>query len=223
MGVVADKADRPTVWYLFNRRFMCRAPLLATMSIDDIKQFGMPTTGNPVIDQEMSKEWPVRMLSIAEMEDIFNRGYSIRLMKYDDSKTVYEFIRNHLLVWRNFFEMAGNNRVPQETIDELIRLDAFAAAVYEPAKHLFTHEIATSLFSAYRQKRRLGGFMSKNTFIASATQAERKRQQRTDPATANADQKEKEESNYPSLTPAFHKHKVGSMAYDRTIGGIEWK
>jgi hypothetical protein len=103
MNAVLAKEDRPTVWYLFNRRFMCKAPVMATMSVDDIKQFGMPTTGDPMIDKEMSREWPLRMLNIAEMEDIFNRGYSLRLTKYSDSKTVYELIRDHLLEWRSFF------------------------------------------------------------------------------------------------------------------------
>lgn len=223
MGVVTDKESRPTVWYLFHPRFLCKAPLLATMSVEDIRRFGMPTTGDALIDQEMNKEWPTRMLSVAEMEDIFNRGYSIRLLKYSDSKKVYEYIRDHLIAWRYFFENAGNNRVPQETIDELIRLDKFAAVVYGPAKSLFSKETATSLFGLYRQKRRLGGMMSKNTFVQSSEQQERKRAQAAGDSTATEDVKKKEEVDYPSLSSVFHKQKVETFAFDRTIGGIEWK
>jgi len=224
MGVVTDKANRPTVWYLFHPRFLCKAPLMATTSVEDIRRFGMPTTGDPLIDQEMSKEWPLRMLSIAEMEDIFNRGYSIRLQRYADTKTVYEYIRDHLIAWRYFFENAGNNRVPQETIDELIRLDKFAAVVYGPAKSLFSKETATSLFGLYRQKRRLGGLMSRNAFVESSEKQERRRAQAAGEIPAATEEvKKKEESDYPSMSSVFHKHKVETFAFDRTIGGIEWK
>jgi hypothetical protein len=110
--------------------------------------------------------------------------------------------------------------VPQETIDELIRLDKFAASVYVPAKSLFTQEIATSVFSAYRQKRRMHNFMSKSSFIASSEKEERKKQNAENPSS---DTPKKEEDQYPSLSSVFNRQRTDSFAYDRTAGGIEWK
>lgn len=219
MGVVQDKKEtRPTVWYLFNRRFMCRVPPLALRSIEDIKMFGTPTTGNPLLDKEMEQEWALRMLNIAEMEDCFNRGYNVRLAKYSDSKVIYELITDHLISWRTFFETVENNRVPDETIDELIRLDKFATAVYVPARHLFTETTAQTIFGRYRQARRSASLLSRNMF----TKQEAKEQEKEVDETG----KKKGRPERTSMASSFNRQRTSALsaAWRQTdIGGKEWK
>lgn len=220
MGVVQEKkkASHPTVWYLFNRRFMCRVPPLALRTIDDIKMFGTPTTGNPILDKEMEQEWALRMLNIAEMEDCFHRGYNVRLVKYSDSKTIYELIIDHLVEWRNFFDVATNNRVPDETIDELIRLDKFATAVYVPARHLFTEETASSVFGRYRQARKAASLLSRGMF---AKQAEKDAENEI-----GEDGKKKGKPDRTSMAGIFSRHRASTAAShwrEADIGGKTWK
>lgn len=219
MGVVQDKKEtRPTVWYLFNRRFMCRVPPLALRSIEDIKLFGTPTTGNPLLDKEMEQEWALRMLNIAEMEDCFHRGYNVRLTKYSDSKVIYDLITDHLIAWRTFFETIENNRVPDETIDELVRLDKFATVVYIPARHLFTEETAQTVFGRYRQARRAASLLSRNMF----TKQDAKNQEQE----VDENGKKKGKPERISMASSFNRQRtsaLGSAWRQTDIGGKEWK
>lgn len=210
--------QRTTAWYLFNKRFQVRIPDQATRSLEEIKQFGVPTTGDPVIDREMSKDWGMRYLCIAEMEDIFNRGYDVKVLRYSETKVIYELISNHLLEFRRFFETVMNNRVPDETIEELIRLDKFAAAVYEPAKHLFTREIAQSILGRHLQERRQSTFLSKSMFNKHVTPAgtETTNENKT---MAPGDVEGKPTSDAPervSMVSMFQRQRT-------TIGGNSWR
>lgn len=219
MGVVQDrKEDRPTVWHLFNRRFMCRVPPLAIRTIEEIKMFGTPTTGNALLDKEMEQEWALRMLNIAEMEDCFNRGYNVRVVKYEDCKTIYGLITDHLLIWKTFFETAENNRVEEETIDELIRLDKFATAVYIPARHLFKVDEANSVFGRYRQARKSASLISRGMFA---------RQEAKDKENEiGEDGKKKGKPERTSLASTFSRQRSTALSNtwrEKDIGGREWK
>lgn len=156
--------QRTTAYYLFEKKFMCRVPPLATRSTEDVKEFGVFSTGDAVVDREMSKDWVNRWMNIAQMEDCYNRGYSVKVVNYNDTKAIYEHIHNHLVAWRDFFQAVENNRVPQETLDELLRLDVFASEVYKPAKHLITRELSGSVLGRHLRKRGSGSLLSRSSF-----------------------------------------------------------
>lgn len=133
---------RDTSWYLFNERFMCRVPNIQTMSVDYLRQFGMPTSGDPRIDQEMANELVQRSLTIDRMFEYHRSGVQVRVMKEKDTARIYEIISNHLQAWRTKLQREMN--VGNAPLEDLIALDAFAAVVYKHARHQFTREFVES-------------------------------------------------------------------------------
>lgn len=216
---IVPESERTTAWYLFNRRFLCRIPAMANRTLEDVKEFGVFSTGDAVIDREMSKEPVHRYLTIAEMENIYHQGHRINVVNYAETKTIYELISNHLLAWRTFFETMENNRVPQETIDELIRLDGLAGAVYVSAKHLFNEQIAQSVFARFRQQRTLGAALTRGMFT-----------ERTEkPVDAPLEEGQSAHANKPDVRPErvswasrFEAQKAVNNVGGRGNGGRSW-
>jgi hypothetical protein len=207
MGWIPEN-QRTTAWYLFEEKFLCKVPQLATRTIEDIKQFGVFTTGDKVIDRELAKEWTLKYLSIAKMEEIFNNGHNIKVVNFADTKKIYELISAHLITWRDFFGRMENSGVDAQTLDELVRLDKFAAAVYEPAKHLFTEEIAMSLFGQYQSKQRLGKLLARGMF--KDAEINKPQPTPTDPNNPNQSSVEVESKKFPerrSMIPLFEHHR----------------
>jgi hypothetical protein len=134
MGYVKE-SQRNTAWYLFNKLFYVRVNPLKVRSVEEIKLYGTLTTGNEEVDREMAKNETVVMLHIAQMEDMFNRGYTVAIVKYEDTKTIYQLITNHLIAMRNVMTLSENVTNDVKTLDELIRLDKFAEAIFGHARY----------------------------------------------------------------------------------------
>lgn len=129
--------------YIFEYLFKCRIPNLQTMSEEYIRFFGMPTTGDPSIDQAMADQWITTMLPISKMVEYSKQGITIKIVKYDDVKVMYNYITLHLQAWKN--QIGNGINVGDAPIEDLIDLDAFANLVYDQAKYQFTRDIADSL------------------------------------------------------------------------------
>lgn len=146
---------RTTAWYLFEPRFAVKVPPLALRTLEDIKEFGQFTTGDPVMDREINRADVRCMLNIAKMESIFRKGHSVKVVNYSDTKTIYDYITNHL-TWFKEFMLSGENRPLgfDETLDDLIYLDKFASSVYIHAKHFFDSPEAMSVFGRHLAARK---------------------------------------------------------------------
>ena len=149
-----------TSTYIFDYLFKCRIPNLQTMSEEYIRFFGMPTTGDPSIDQAMADQWITTMLPISKMVEYSKQGITIKIVKYDDVKVMYNYISLHLQAWKN--QIGNGINVGDAPIDDLIDLDAFANLVYDQAKYQFTRDIADSLLE--RQMSTITRFNKSNFF-----------------------------------------------------------
>ena len=136
-----------TASYLFDYLFKCRIPNLQTMSVEYISFFGMPTTGDQGIDKELADQWITTMIPISKMVDFHNQGISIKVVRYEDVKVIYNYISLHLQAWRKQIEHGIN--LGDAPIDDLIALDAFANTVYDHAKHQFTRTMADSILARH--------------------------------------------------------------------------
>lgn len=136
-----------TTTLIWDRLFMCRIPNLQTMSEEYIRFFGMPTTGDPGIDKEMSNQLITTMISIAKMVEYSKDGISIRVVKTEDVKTIYEFISLHLQAWKH--QISNGINIGNAPIDDLIAMDSFANIVYDKAKFQFTRTMADSIMTRY--------------------------------------------------------------------------
>lgn len=146
--------------YIFDYLFKCRIPNLQTMSEEYIRFFGMPTTGDPSIDKAMADQWITTMIPISKMVEYSKQGITIKVVKYEDVKTIYNYISLHLQAWKN--QIGNGINIGSAPIDDLIDLDAFANIVYDHAKFQFTRDIADSLLE--RQMSGITRFNKSNFF-----------------------------------------------------------
>lgn len=134
-GTYIPENQRDTSWWIWNKKFMCRVPYLQTMSSDYIRHFGIMVSGDPVRDRAITSEMITTMLSINQMVEYFQKGITVGVVNYADTKKIYEYISDHLTAWRQRLEHGLNVR--DAPLDDLVVMDRFAAAVYQHARHLF--------------------------------------------------------------------------------------
>jgi hypothetical protein len=114
------------------------------MSADYIRHFGMPTTGDKALDADLSRQDLTTWLPISKMAEYFDKGVTVKLIKREDVKDIYNIVTLHLGKWKRHLETSYNlNEAP---LDDLIVLDKFATAVYNEAKYDFEDGVVTSEF-----------------------------------------------------------------------------
>lgn len=146
--------QRTTAWYLFEPRFAVRVPPLALRTLEDIKEFGQFSTGDPVVDREINRADVRCMLSIAKMEAIFRKGHSVKVQNYADTKKIYDYITDHLTWFKEYLKNHENRPLDfEKTLDDLIYLDKFASTVYIHAKQFFAQPEAQSVFGRHLSAR----------------------------------------------------------------------
>jgi hypothetical protein len=135
--------QRDTAWWIFHKLFLCRLQRIQTLTIEEMREFGTPTSGDSEYDKQMQNERVDRMLSIAQMMQYWSEGITIGVSDEKDTKLIYELITNHLSAWRNKLEFELNVR--NAPIEDLVNLDKFANAVYRHAKYQFSEEYVDSI------------------------------------------------------------------------------
>lgn len=128
-------------------KFMCSIPELQSRSVNHIKIFGTPTTGDKSIDSELSKQWLTTFLSINEMVEYHKQGISIRIKNKKDVASMYDYISRYLQAWKSYLNEGLN--IGGSPIDDLVAMDRFANEVYEHAKYQFTKDIADSILAKH--------------------------------------------------------------------------
>jgi hypothetical protein len=192
-----------TATLIWERLFRCRFPHLQTLTEADIRTFGMPVTGNSIVDKSMANQWITTSICIAKMVEYHKDGVPIRVVNISDTKIIYEHITKHLQAWRLRLERGIN--IGDAPIDDLVAMDAFANSVYAHAKYQFTRGIAGSILM-----RHMSGVMKLNKTNMIKIKPE---------VAPSADEdgitrinSEKEEDNYPqreSLSDIFKNRAVG--------------
>lgn len=135
--VPPEKRDtRYNIWY---KRYKCRMHLLESKTIEELQAYGMPTVFDPECDQVITNQLVIRMLTINEMVEFYKRNVNIYVVKYDDTKLIYEDIMAHLRAWKHYMDTALMSE-GDAPIDDLIILDKFANIVYKHATYLFTDD-----------------------------------------------------------------------------------
>lgn len=133
-----------TATYIFHHLFLCRIPYLASMSVEYMKQFGIPSSGDKETDLIMSKQDITTMLPISEMVKYHADGVAIAIVNRSDIKDIYQLISNHLSKWEKHIRVSIN--LGNAPLEDLALLDDFANTVYGEAKYEFTTEVAPSMF-----------------------------------------------------------------------------
>ena len=152
--------SKDTSIYLFDYKFQVRVRKMEYTSVGYLRTFGDIVTGNEEIDRELQNEWLDYYFSIDQMVESYKKGVNIKVVKYADTKIIYDFITAHLNAWKFRMETAIN--IGTAPLEDLIVLDEFASKVYPYAVSQFTPETVTSVLA--ERLASLVGFSKQNLF-----------------------------------------------------------
>ena len=107
--------------------------------------FGKPLSGVASIDDELAKQWLTSYMSIATLTEHHKNGVPVRIVNYDDIKSIYDYVTLHINAWKHRLEYGVN--IGEAPIEDLIALDRFANSIYEFAKFQFTPEDVNSIMA----------------------------------------------------------------------------
>lgn len=136
--------NRDTRYALWFERYACRVPFIQTLSIDELMENGMPTSGD--IHHDHATQWEPRLISIPihRMAELWSAGANVSLVKREDAPRIYEAINAHLMAWKEHIENAYHPRSPP--YDDLLVLDQFANVVYTHARFAYDSNFISKHF-----------------------------------------------------------------------------
>ena len=127
--------NRDTRYALWFDRYQCRVPYIQTLSIDELSENGLPTSGD--IHHDHAMQWEPRLISlpIHRIAELWNEGANISLVKRTDAPKIFDAISKHLHAWKDHIANSYHPSTPP--YDDLLLLDQFANVIYEHAKFAY--------------------------------------------------------------------------------------
>lgn len=117
---------------IWEEMFRVRVNYFQAQTENHIKTFGVRISGVPELDKDIQNREIVTEMTIDTMFEHWRiRGLTITVLKYEDTKRIYDIIHRHLSAWIDHLDSAIN--IDNEPIQDLIDLDAFAQVVYDKA------------------------------------------------------------------------------------------
>lgn len=159
---------RDSAWWLFQKLFHCRVNNLQMQSPDYIKYYGTPDSGDETANAQMRAELIDIRIPIAQMAEYYAQDIPVIIPDPKVTKEIYERVMDHLRVWKREMDESLNPGTLPEILDDLIKFDNFAAALFPHAKRFFDPDFGDSKFA-----RKLGGIVSitKGSFMARTSKA----------------------------------------------------
>jgi len=139
---------------IWERLFLTSMCYKDTLSVDEIRIFGMPTVGDKAIDADMHNQRVERYLTINQMVDYFKEGIPVCVRIHSETKDIYDIISNYLLCWKQ--QLQNGINIGGAPIDDLVALDRFACVVYDHAVEHITDDFIQSSMSKYFGNRMVG-------------------------------------------------------------------
>lgn len=129
---------------IFERRYMVGIRFKDTLSIEEIKAYGMPTTGDARIDYQVHNDMVDRYITINDMVEYFKAGTAFSVRNSCETKEIYDVIDSYLNGWKNFLAYSVNTQAAP--VEDLVALDRLAAKVYDHAVEHFKEDSFVSSF-----------------------------------------------------------------------------
>lgn len=172
------------------------------MSVEELRNTPSYTSGNKLVDQELSNELTRTYLTIAKMAQLTNDGITVHLLKPSDTPIIYEAVQKYLSYQYNLVISSRLNGTSSKLLDDLIILDKFAGLVYDRAKHMFVAAKTESFFARHMTS---ASFFDKDAFI------EKSKKIKDGVVDSNDEPEQPPERS--SMADAFIKKSVGSKVW----------
>lgn len=139
MATWIDPKNRDHRYGVFFEKYKIKVPLINTLTVEEIREFGMPSSGMKEFDTGAENELVDRYVTINEMLIMHLNGIDVLVDPYEKTKDIYEAISDYLGFWlKHIRQTYSTNHVPLEDLQDL---DKFANVVYDKAKYQFTTAI----------------------------------------------------------------------------------
>lgn len=145
--------QRDTAWWIWNELYQCSIPYIQMLTMEELQEFGMPTSGDAAYDYSTANELRQVMIPISEMVKYYHRGAQVYVTNPADTKRIYDRISDHLIAWKQKLTKSLNMR--NAPLEDLKLMDQFANAVYEHAKFQFTDDTIASILTNRVDNRQL--------------------------------------------------------------------
>lgn len=155
---------------IWDVEYYCSMHFSTSRSVEEIKTYGTPSSGDEEFDREMLNTRVYRYLNIDKMVERIKAGLDLQVEDQADSVPIYKACRAHLEAWQ--YEITyyhGRDYAPYE---DLIAMDRLAMMMYQYSKHLSRSNLLSELgefFSAEAGSLGLDGWKdkSKKTVLSS--------------------------------------------------------
>jgi hypothetical protein len=159
-----DAAIQRTGAPIWENLYEMKVAYLDTISAERIKESGIPTTGNKLLNRQMHQDWVNVVIKIDDMVEYFKRGVTVVFRRHNDTREVYDIVNNYLLAWRAQVDNGLNlGNVP---VEDLMLLDRFAETLYPVALQFGAAPRNTGSLFANFFKKGNGQFLARGELFA---------------------------------------------------------
>ena len=143
MATWVPAIERTPLWFVLKKHYRVSVNEMQYRGKEDIKRFGVVTTGIEELDSTVSKRLIHVMITPARMAELHNQDIVISLTSPGDAKEIYNNVQAHIKIWVEHMSHAyTTNNLP---LDDLLMLDEFATTLFPHATRYFTDEIVSDL------------------------------------------------------------------------------
>lgn len=123
---------------LFQRYYICSTTYRDSMSVEDVRKYGLVGTGNAEVDRRLHNDLVDKWTTVSTMVEMFKNGTVFYVRNHEDTKEIYDIINAYLSGWKLHIENSIN--VDVIPVDDLIQLDRLASKVYDHAVEHFKQD-----------------------------------------------------------------------------------
>lgn len=125
---------------IWGRLYLCKIPRIAHYSTAYLERFGLHTSGHQSVDVELMKQDQSVYITINQMVEYYHQNTRVTIVKRNDVRLVYEACQDYTFTYAERLDrsvFASNFPV-----QDLVKIDEFAEAVYQHAGHEYGEEFA---------------------------------------------------------------------------------
>ena len=123
-----DKAGSP-IW---DNVYPIRMRAIDRLSTEHLQKFGVPTTFDPAMDQQLQNEQITLFLTIDAVFEHWRGNRKTTFVNNKDSEHVYHIVNNYLKAWETVMRVGIN--IGSAPLADLIALDEFAQKLFVQAR-----------------------------------------------------------------------------------------
>jgi len=154
--MIIEKPGHSPAEKIFQYYIDCLIPQLYLIDQSFAEQFGLQTSMDEAVDSGRMNAPVMARLTVAQMADKTRQGAQIALLNPEDSKQIYEWIRDHVSDWHDALLMDPNRR--DAPVEDLAILEEFAEQLFPMARlYMESQPTSSKLFNALERMNKRRG------------------------------------------------------------------